>query len=246
MIEQTVEIQTPDGTSDGVFFHREEGPPRPGVLLFTDIGGIRPANLELARRLADEGYSILVPNVFYRTGGTPLTPTLGSLPEDARKQRLAELTQPLTPEAMESDASTYVDFLANQPSVREGAMGVVGYCFTGQMALHAAAARPDKIAAAASFHGGGLFTDTPASPHLTLSRIKARLYFGHATKDRSMPEESIANLDRALEAWGGKYESETYQDAFHSWTASDSPVYNPAQADRAFEKLIKLFEESLT
>jgi len=245
VLEQTVEIQTSDGTSDGVLCHNEEGPPRPGVIMFTDIGGIRPANLELARRLASQGYAVLVPNAFYRTGRTPLTPTLRSLPEDAMKQRMMELTQPLTPEAMERDASAYVDFLQSQSFVRPGAMGVVGYCFTGKVALHTAAARPDKIAAAASFHGGGLFTDTPASPHRTLPRIKARLYFGHATKDRSMPEEAIADLGRALEAWGGTYESETYADAFHSWTASDSPVYNPAQAERAFEKLTRLFAETL-
>ncbi len=246
MIEQAVEIQTPDGTSDGVLYHDEDGSPRPGVLLFTDIGGIRPANLELARRLASQGYSLLVPNVFNRTGRTPLTPTLRSLSEEAGKRRMAELTQPLTPEAMERDASAYVDFLQSQGYVGQGMIGVVGYCFTGKMALHAAAARPDKIVAAASFHGGGLFTDSPTSPHLTLPRIKARLYFAHATKDRSMPEEAIAKLDRALEDWGGRYESETYEGAFHSWTASDSPVYNAAQAERAFEKLKKLFEETLT
>ena len=246
MIEQAVEIQTPDGTSDGVLYHDEDGSPRPGVLLFTDIGGIRPANLELARRLASQGYSLLVPNVFYRTGRTPLTPTLRSLSEEAGKRRMAELTQPLTPEAMERDASAYVDFLQSQGYVGQGMIGVVGYCFTGKMALHAAAARPDKIVAAASFHGGGLFTDSPTSPHLSLPRIKARLYFAHATKDRSMPEEAIAKLDRALEDWGGRYESETYEGAFHSWTASDSPVYNAAQAERAFEKLKKLFEETLT
>ena len=246
MIEQAVEIQTPDGTSDGVLYHDEDGSPRPGVLLFTDIGGIRPANLELARRLASQGYSLLVPNVFYRTGRTPLTPTLRSLSEEAGKRCMAELTQPLTPEAMERDASAYVDFLQSQGYVGQGMIGVVGYCFTGKMALHAAAARPDKIVAAASFHGGGLFTDSPTSPHLTLPRIKARLYFAHATKDRSMPEEAIAKLDRALEDWGGRYESETYEGAFHSWTASDSPVYNAAQAERAFEKLKELFEETLT
>ena len=246
MIEEAVEIHTPDGTSDGVLYRDEDGRPRPGVLLFTDIGGIRPANLELARRLASQGYSLLVPNVFYRTGRAPLTPTLRSLPEEAMKQRMAELTQPLTPEAMERDASAYVDFLQSQGYVGQGMIGVVGYCFTGKMALHAAAARPDKIVAAASFHGGGLFTDSPTSPHLSLPRIKARLYFAHATKDRSMPEEAIAKLDRALEGWGGRYESETYEGAFHSWTASDSPVYNAAQAERAFEKLKKLFEETLT
>jgi carboxymethylenebutenolidase len=161
------------------------------------------------------------------------------------KKRMAELAGPLTPEAMESDASIYIDYLASQDGTRKGMMGVVGYCFSGKMAMHAAAVRPDVIAAAASFHGGGLFTDAPTSPHLTLPRIKARLYFGHATKDRSMPEEAIAKFEQALEKWGGSYESETYQDALHSWTSSDSPVYNQPQAERAFEKLIELFRIEL-
>jgi carboxymethylenebutenolidase len=124
-------------------------------------------------------------------------------------------------------------------------MAVVGHCFTGKMALHTAAELPAKIAAAASFHGGGLFTDARTSPHLTLPRIRARLYFGHATNDRSMPEEAIAKLDRALEAWGGKYESEVYKDAYHSWTSSDSPVYSAPQAERAFQKLTELLAETL-
>ena len=124
-------------------------------------------------------------------------------------------------------------------------MAVVGYCFTGGMAMRAAAVRPEKIAAAASFHGGGLFTDAPASPHLVLPRVKAQLYFGHAINDNSMPKEAIEKLDRALAAWGGKYESEVYDGAYHGWTSSDAPVYNQAQAERAFEKLMGLFARTL-
>jgi carboxymethylenebutenolidase len=246
MTERQIEIPMRDGACDG-FFYCPEGVGRwPGVLYLTDIGGIRASNREAADRLANEGYAVLLPNVFYRTGRTPLQPALRTLATDEmKKQRMAELTQPLTPVSMEDDASTYVAFLKSQACVREGKMGVVGYCFTGKIALHTAAAQPDTIAAAASFHGGGLFTDAPTSPHLTLPRIKARLYFAHATNDRSMPEEAIAKLDRALAAWGGKYESEVYKDAYHSWTSSDSPVYNPQQAERAFQRLTELLAESL-
>jgi len=113
------------------------------------------------------------------------------------------------------------------------------------MSMRAAAARPDRIAAAASFHGVRLFTDAPTSPHLVLPRIKARLYFAHAVKDNSMPAEAIEKLNGALEAWGGKYESEIYEDAYHGWTAPDSPVYNAPQAERAFQKLSELFAETL-
>lgn len=124
-------------------------------------------------------------------------------------------------------------------------MGVVGHCFTGQMALRAAAARPDRIAAAASFHGTRLFIEEATSPHLVLPRVKARLYFAHAVEDKTMPKEAIEKFDRALEAWGGRYESEVYDGAYHGWTALDSPVHNEAQAERAFQKLTGLFTETL-
>jgi carboxymethylenebutenolidase len=246
MTERQIEIPMRDGSAEGFLYCLDSDGRCPGILYLTDIGGIRDSNREAAARLANEGYAVLMPNVFYRTGRTPLQPPIRSLSGEAAKQRLAELSQPLTPEAMEEDAAAYIGFLSSQNCVRSGMMGVVGYCFTGKMALHTAAALPDKIAGAASFHGGGLFIDAPTSPHLTLPRIKARLYLAHATHDRSMPEEAIVKLDRALETWGGKYESEVYQDALHSWTSSDSPVYNAPQAERAFQKLRELFAETLS
>jgi carboxymethylenebutenolidase len=113
------------------------------------------------------------------------------------------------------------------------------------MALRTAAVRPDQIAAAASFHGGGLYTDASTSPHALLPRVKARLYFGHATDDRSMPKEAIEKFDRALAVWGGRYESEIYDGARHGWTVPDNPSYNEPQAERAFGKLIDLFDSTL-
>jgi carboxymethylenebutenolidase len=245
MSTREIEIQMPQGTSQSVLFFPDREGNWPGVLYLTDIGGIRAANRESAARLADEGYAVLMPNIFYRTGRVPLEPLLRTLDPEAMKKRMTELGSPLTPEAMEGDTSTYVNFLLSQDGTRNGPIGVAGYCFSGKMAMHAAAARSEKVAAASSFHGGGLYTDAPTSPHLTLPRIKARLYFGHATNDRSMPEEAIVKLDHALEQWGGKYESETYAGAFHSWTASDSPVYNQPQAERAFQKMLQLFQQTL-
>lgn len=243
MIEEHVEIRTQDGTTEAVLYHPEDSERRPGVIHYTDIGGMRPASLGMARRLAEKGYTVLVPNVFYRTGRPPLWDFKPSMGEERTTKRLAELSGPLTPEAMERDASSYVDFLAARDSVRQGAMAVVGYCFTGAMAMRTAAARPDRIAAAASFHGGKLFTSDATSPHLVLPRVKAQLYFAHAVQDRSMPQEAIEQLDRALQAWGGRYESEVYAGAYHSWTVSDSPVYNQPQAERAFEKLTSLLAQ---
>jgi len=245
MIEKEIEIRAADGTVDGIFFRPEGDRQWPGVIFLTDIGGIRPATRDMARRLAAEGYCVLMPNVFYRTARPPVFDFPRVLGEERTMKRIAELSAPLTPEAMARDASDYVEFLAAQDSISDGAMGVVGHCITGGMSMRAAAARQDRIAAAASFHGVRLFTDAPTSPHLALPRIKARLYFAHAVKDNSMPEEAIEKLDRALDAWGGEYESEIYEDAYHGWTALDSPVYNGPQAERAFQKLTELFVETL-
>jgi len=245
MIEEEVEIRATDGMSEGVLFRPADERRIPGALFLTDIGGIRPATRDMARRLAAEGYCVLMPNVFYRTARPPVFDFPRVLGEERTMKRIAELSAPVTPEVMERDASDYVEFLAAQDSVGDGAMGVVGHCFTGGMSMRAAAARPDRIAAAASFHGVRLFTDAPTSPHLVLPRIKARLYFAHAVKDNSMPAEAIEKLNGALEAWGGKYESEIYEDAYHGWTALDSPVYSSPQAERAFQKLSELFAETL-
>jgi len=245
MTEQEIQIPTPDGTSDGALFSPEDGQRRPGVIFLTDIGGIRPAPREMARRLTEAGYTVLMPNVFYRTRKPPMFDFPFKLGEERTTKRMAELSGPLTPEAVERDATAYVEFLAAQGSVGDSNMGVVGFCFSGAVALRTAAARPDRIGAGASFHGGRLYTDAPDSPHLVLPRVRARLYFGHAVEDRSMPAEAIEKLNHALEAWGGEYESEVYEGALHGWTVPDRPVYNQPKADRAFAKLTELFARTL-
>ncbi len=245
MIEQRIQVSTPDGVSTGLLIHPDGDGPWPGVLHLTDIGGIRPAQHDMARRLAAEGYCVLMPNVFYRSGEPPMFDAESSTNNELRMKRFQELAEPLTAEAEKSDASIYVDFLSAQEAAKAGGIGVVGFCFTGSFSLRTAAARPDKIVAAASFHGGGLLNDTPASPHLVLPRVKARLYFGHAVEDRSMPAEVIENFEKALAEWGGRYESEVYDGAHHGWTVPDSPVYNRPQAERSYTKLIELFAETL-
>jgi carboxymethylenebutenolidase len=187
---------------------------------------------------------VLLPNIFYRNGKPPIF-NFPFKPGDERiVKRMNEIRAPLTPDAMDRDLSAYVDFLAKQPSVSGKAFGAVGFCFSGQMVLRAAATRSDQIAAAASFHGGGLYTDVPASSHTLLSRIKAHLYFGHGTDDRSMPQEAIEKLNRALAVWGGNYESEVY-DAHHGWTVPDNSSYNEPQAERAYKKLADLLNATL-
>ena len=244
MIEKPIEIRTPDGTADGILLYPEKEGRWPGILYLTDILGIRYASRNMASRLAAEGYTVLLPNIFYRNGTPPIFNFPFKIGDDRFVSRMNEIRGPLTPDAMDRDVSAYVDFLAAQPNVSGSGLGAVGFCLSGQMALRAAAAQPDQIAAAASFHGGGLYTDASTSPHTLLPRIKARLYFGHAVEDRSMPREAIEKLDRALAAWGGKFESEIY-DAHHGWTVPDNPTYNEPQAERAYKELTNLLNSVL-
>jgi carboxymethylenebutenolidase len=244
MIEKAVEVQTSDGAADGFLIQPEKEGRWPGVLYLTDIGGIRDANRGMASRLAGEGYAVLLPNIFYRSGKPPIFNFPFKIRDERFMKRVKEISGPLTPDAMDRDVSAYVDFLAKQLGVSGKVFSTVGFCFSGQMALRAAAVGPDQIAAAASFHGGGLYTDAPASPHTLLPRVKARLYFGHGIEDRSMPQEAIEKLDRALAAWGGQYESEIYQ-AHHGWTVPDNPAYNEPEAERAYKKLTDLLSSTL-
>ena len=239
-IEKQIEIRTPDGTAGGFLYQPDGKGPWPGVLHLTDIGGIRAANIELSKRLAEAGYLVLMPNIYYRTGKPPLFTPPFKIGDEAFMKRVGELRAPLTHDAMERDAEAYVDSLAKQLGVAPGRFAVTGYCFTGAMAMLVAAQHPDRIGAVATFHAAGLCKDDPSSPHLLLPRINARLYFGHAFEDRGMPEEAIKKFNRALDAWGGKYESEIYEGAHHGWTMRDMPVYNQPQAERAFSKLLEL------
>jgi carboxymethylenebutenolidase len=247
MSEQAIEIRTPDGTADGFLYRPDAGGSGPGVLHLTDIRGVRAENRQMAQRLSNEGYTVLLPNVFYRTGKSPLFDFPIVMGEERTKKRMGELVGPLTPDAIGRDAAAFTDYLQSQLGEQsKRSLGVVGYCFTGGVALRMAAARPEQIVAAASFHGGGLYNDSPNSPHLVLPRVAARLYFGHADNDKSMPAEAIKKLEAALETWGGnRYESELYEGASHGWTVPGSPVYNEPQAERAFQKLTQLFAQTL-
>jgi len=242
MIETKLEIPTlgvetlflrPDGVADF-----------PGILFLTDVWGVRPANIGMAKRLAEKGFAVLLPNVFHRY--SRMTPDGFESDDPAEQQkRLDLLFQALTAENMVSDGAAYVDFLSAQKGVKPGKVGVVGHCFTGQMAVRIAASLPDKIAAAVSLHGGFLVTDKPDSPHRILSPIKARLYFGHAVEDSSATPEHIAALEQALRDWHGAFESEVYEGALHGWTVPGRPIYNELQAERAFEKEVELFDATL-
>jgi carboxymethylenebutenolidase len=244
MIEKNLEIRTTDGTVDALLTRPPSDAPLPAVINLTDGLGFRQAFADQSKRIAEHGYVVLTPNIFYRVSKSPVFGFAPDFADERTRQRFAELRAPMTPEAMARDGSAYVDFLASQPFVSSGPMAVIGFCFAGQFALRVAAARPDRIAAAASFHGGGLITDAPDSPHLVLPRVKARLYFGHASNDQSMPAAAITKFEKALEEWGGNYESETYP-ARHGWMIPGREVYEPDQSARGFAKLMELLDETL-
>ena len=245
MREETVRIKTSNGVADAFLYAPDGHEPSPGVLHYPDGIGIRPAFHEMAKRLANEGFVVLLPNIYYRTASGRAFDFRIDFQDPKTRQRFMELSGPLTPQAMERDALAYLDFLGSRREVK-GRMGVVGYCLTGKMAMQTAAVASDRIAAAAAFHGGGLYTDDPGSPHLVLPRIKARLYFGHAINDNSMSSDAIAKFEAALAEWGGSYESETYP-ALHGWTVPDDElgVYDAAQAERHYAKLKAFFAEAL-
>jgi carboxymethylenebutenolidase len=245
MLEQNVELRTADGVAEAVLFAPDPKKEVPGVLHIPDIRSIRETQRAMARRVAAEGFTVLMPNPFYRTSKTPvMAPEIkhGS-PEFVK--RIQELSAPLTPEALEKDLCVYLDYLMSRPTTAMGKVGTVGYCIGGGIALRAAAVHPDRVGAVASFHGGGLYKPgDPGSPHLALSRVKARLYFGHASEDKSMTAEDIANFEKELKQWGGEFMSETYP-ARHGWTVADNPVYDKGQAERAYSKEMELLKAAL-
>jgi len=246
MKEQDLKLAMPEGTTEAVLYTSDDGKALPGVLFVPDVGSIRDTMRQMARRLADEGYTVLMPNPFYRTSAVPVFSFPRKPGDPATMKRMSELIGPLKPEALDADLGVYLDYLTSQPTTASGAVGVVGFCIGGLITFRAAAVRPEKVAVAASFHGGGLYkAGDPGSPHLGLPKVKARLYFGHAVEDNSMNTEAIAELVKALKAWDGRFESEIYEGARHGWTVPDNPNYNQPQAERAWAKLTALFNEEL-
>jgi carboxymethylenebutenolidase len=245
LTSQPVEIPTAAGTIDALIARPDTKERLPGVIQLTDGLGLRPAHAELSQRIAGRGYMVLTPNIFYRTTRWPAFDSDVDFSNQDTMNRFRELTSPLTPDAMVLDGSALVDFLAAQHLVSPGPMGVVGFCFAGQFSLRVAAARPDRITAAASFHGGNLVTDSERSPHLVLPQVIARLYFGHAVNDRSMSLQAIEKLEEALRAWGGTFQSEIYDGALHGWMVPGHKVYHQEHAERGFARLMELLDSTL-
>jgi len=243
VIEKRFEIATADGVTDAILYTPAEGP-YPGLLFYTDIFGVRPANQGMAQRISEQGYAVLMPNVFYRYGKPPFTDASFQWGEPESMKIIGGLFASLTGAMMEKDAPVYVEALLNRPEASEGKVAAVGYCFTGAMALRTAAVSADRIAAAASFHGGHLVTDEPDSPLSRIPQVKGELYFGHAVEDPLMPPDAIEKLNDTLKAWGGRYESEVYEGARHGWTVPGRDIYNPTQSERHYQKLFDLLKRN--
>jgi carboxymethylenebutenolidase len=251
IMDMDVEITTPDGVCDAALVHAKQGA-SPAVILFTDVFGLRPAMRDMAKRLAAGGYTVLVPNPFYRLTRAPGLSTDIDFNSTADRAKIEALRAPLTADAVMRDAVAYVKFLDAQSSVNPHApMGVFGYCMGGPMTLQAAAAAPQRIGAGASFHGGGLVTDKPDSPHLLVPKIKAQYYFGIAMNDDQRQPDAKTQLKDAFQAAKLPAKIEVYEGCLHGWCVKDMPktpgkppIYNAVEAERAWGELVGLFKRA--
>jgi carboxymethylenebutenolidase len=245
---EDIDIKTSDGTMDAKLFHPEEGHgqgPWPAVILLMDAFGIRPVFEEMARRLAKEGYVVLLPNVFYREGHASRLDLHGSFEDEAFRKRIYGLIGALTPERLKADGAAELDFLARHPRVRGPKVGVAGYCMSGGIAVRLAADFPDRVAAAASSHGGRLATEAPDSPHRVVGRVKGELYFGHADHDGSMPVAAIQKLEAALKEAGVKHRSELFEGKRHGYAVAGSAAYDKDASEQHWQRLLDLFGRTL-
>ena len=239
--ESDVSVTTPDGAADCYFVHPASGAAA-GVLVWPDIFGLRPAFRQMGKRLAESGYSVLVVNPFYRTKKAPTADAGSATPI----QQLMPLAQGLTETTQMTDAKAFIAWLDRQPSVAKNRkVGTQGYCMGGPIAFRTAAAVPDRVGAVASFHGGGLVTNAPNSPHVQAAKTKAQFLIEIAENDdqRSPDEKNV--LKETFRQASLPAEIEVYAGAAHGWCPPDSRVYNEAQAEKAWSRLLALYGKAL-
>jgi carboxymethylenebutenolidase len=245
MAREEISIRTNDGECPAHVLIPAGAGPWPAVIFYMDGLGIRPALVDMAARLAEGGYVVLLPDLYYRVGRyEPLDPkkviatgnvraALGHLMGSTDNRRAAE------------DTAAYLGYIDTRKDVLGTKVGTTGYCMGGGISLTVAGTYPDRIAAAASFHGGNLATDSELSPHLLAAAIKGRVYVAGADNDTSYPLEMAERLDKALTNAGVNHQCEIYPGAAHGWTMTDFPIYNEAAAERHWQELFKLFAETL-
>ncbi|MCC6926534.1 dienelactone hydrolase family protein [Novosphingobium sp.] len=240
--EAMVEVPTPDGQADAFFVRPAKGR-HPAVILWPDIAGLRDAYKEMGRRLAGAGYAVLVVNHYYRAAKAPLLASMAEWRSPAGQEKLKPAIATLSPANTVKDAAAFVAWLDKQAGVdRKRGIGTQGYCQTGSFAIRSAAALPARIKAAASFHGGGLVSDKPDSPHSLFAKSQAGFLIAIARNDDARSPGDKDALKAAGQASGRYVEVEVYK-ADHGWCTLDAPVYNKAEADRAWGRLLELYRK---
>ncbi|MGH8481873.1 MAG: dienelactone hydrolase family protein [Nevskiaceae bacterium] len=240
-----VDVKTPAGTCDAYFVHPAKGR-HPGVLVWPDIFGLRPAFKEMATRLASSGYAVLVVNPFYRSKRAPTAPERADFKDPATREALMAMRATLTAEAAQVDAKAFIGFIDEQKATdTKRKFGTTGYCMGGPLVMRTAAALPDRIGAGASFHGGGLATDKPDSPHLLIPTMKAQFLIAVAANDDEKEPKAKDTLREAFAQAKLPAEIEVYAGTKHGWCPPDSPVYDAAQAEKAWSRLLALLERAL-
>lgn len=249
MASKFVQVPTPDGVADAFAAHPVDGEgPWPAVLFYMDAFGVRDVLTDMAQTIADDGFFVLLPNVFHRAGPVPVfdTSDLAS-PEgrDALFGQALPLIKTLTPELVTRDAEAWLDHLAAESAAKDGPVGITGYCMGGRLAVQTAITFPDRVAAVASFHAGGLVSDRPDSLHRRITDPRTEYYFAHAGEDPSMTPADVTALNSALDDAGVPFRSEIYEGTRHGFTMSDSDVYDPMSLERHWRNLLELVERRL-
>jgi carboxymethylenebutenolidase len=243
--ESDVNVKTPDGSADCYFVHPATGASA-GVIVWPDILGLRPAFRQMGKRLAESGYAVLVVNPFYRQKKAPVVPAGANFADQATRDVVMPLAQGLNATTHTTDAKAFVAFLDSQAAVdKKRKIGTTGYCMGGPIVMRTAAAAPDRIGAGASFHGGGLVTKNPDSPHLLVPQMKASFLFAVAENDDQRDPEAKNVLRETFAKAKLPAEIEVYAGAAHGWCPPDSAVYNEKQAERAWARLLVLFKSAL-
>ena len=246
VVEKDVSVPMASGVADSALFYPEGKGSWPGVLVWTDILGLRPVFREMGQRLAAAGYVVLVPNPFYRNAKAPIVDGSFDFSKPEDRAKVMPLAAALTADANISDAKSYVAFLDAQPQTdKKKKMGVQGYCMGGPLTFRTAATIPERIGAAATFHGGGLVTDKPESPHLLISKMKAEVLCAVADNDDKREPTAKDKLKEAFAAAHLSATVEVYEGCNHGWTVRGSQVYNEQGAEKAWAELMALYKRNL-
>ncbi|WP_426030061.1 dienelactone hydrolase family protein [Caulobacter sp. DWP3-1-3b2] len=246
VVEQDVQIKTPDGVADAALYYPKGKGAWPAVLVWPDVMSLRPVFRDMGRRLAAAGYVVLVPNLYYRAKKAPVIEGAFNFANPEDRAKLTPLRATVTPEGTDRDAAAYMAFLdAQKQTSKARKIGVQGYCMGGPLAFRTAAAAPGRIAAVASFHGGGLVTDQPTSPHLLIPKTHAEFLIAVADNDDKSDPTVKDKLKAAFDTAKRPAKVEVYTGAAHGWTVKGSQVYDEAAAEKAWAELLVLYKRAL-